>query len=230
MRLGCTSTWVAVMMFLSVVWFLSIATEAQLTDITQTPNAENAGIQKSLGQQIGTDRGDVMTPDSSLFIIRRDPFRSIRRGRQVFQRKFTVAQAFGPRLNDCGGVRWGNGAAGAGSRCAIGVGRCACCDAGRHGPRRLVGPDRTPHVSWPSRRVAVGTRSPRAWSIIWSSTSSTTLSPGPSAKLGRHGLAVAQSERLLSSVVDGGAAVKKRGYSDPGRVREDLANEEALAP
>ena len=56
MRLRCTSTWVAVMMFLSVVWFLSIATEAQLTDITQTPNAENAGVQKSLGEQIGTDQ------------------------------------------------------------------------------------------------------------------------------------------------------------------------------
>jgi hypothetical protein len=41
-----------------------------------------------------------MTPDSSLFIIRRDPFRSIRRGRQVFQRKFTVAQGSGPRLSD----------------------------------------------------------------------------------------------------------------------------------
>jgi hypothetical protein len=100
MRLGCTSAWVAVMMCLSVAWFPSIATEAQLTDITQTPNAENAGIQKSLGEQIGTDRGDLMTPDSSLFIIRRDAFHSIRRGRQVFQRKFTVAQGFGLRLND----------------------------------------------------------------------------------------------------------------------------------
>jgi hypothetical protein len=41
---------------------------------------------------------------------------------------------------------------------------------------------------------------------------------------------VAQSERLLSAVVNGGAVVKNRGESDPGRVREDLANEEALAP
>ena len=30
----------------------------------------------------------------------RDPFRSIRRGRQLFQRKFTVAQGLGPRTND----------------------------------------------------------------------------------------------------------------------------------
>ena len=48
--------------------------------------------------------------------------------------------------------------------------------------------------------------------------------------LGRGGEEQAQSERPLSSVVDGGAVVKKRGYSDPGRVREDLANGEALAP
>ena len=41
-----------------------------------------------------------MTPNSSLFIIARDPFRAIRRGRQLFQRKFTVAQGFGPRVND----------------------------------------------------------------------------------------------------------------------------------
>jgi hypothetical protein len=32
--------------------------------------------------------------------IQRDPFRAIRRGRQLFQRKFTVAQGFGPRLGD----------------------------------------------------------------------------------------------------------------------------------
>jgi mono/diheme cytochrome c family protein len=41
-----------------------------------------------------------MTPDSSIFIIQRDPFRAIRRGRQLFQRKFTVAQGVGPRVDD----------------------------------------------------------------------------------------------------------------------------------
>lgn len=68
------------------------AAHAQLTDLTQTPNAENAGIVKSLSQQIGTGVGNVNTPGSSLFIIKRDPARSIRRGRQLFQRKFTVGQ------------------------------------------------------------------------------------------------------------------------------------------
>jgi hypothetical protein len=70
---------------------------AQLADVTQTPNAEGAGIQKSLAAQVGAGRGDVFTPDSSLFLIARDPFRSVRRGRQLFQRKFTSLQGLGPR-------------------------------------------------------------------------------------------------------------------------------------
>jgi hypothetical protein len=39
-------------------------------------------------------------PDPSLYIIQRDPFRSIRRGRQLFQRKVTIAQGAGPRSRD----------------------------------------------------------------------------------------------------------------------------------
>jgi len=41
-----------------------------------------------------------MTPGSSLSIIERDPFRAVRRGRQIFQRKFTKEQGQGPRVND----------------------------------------------------------------------------------------------------------------------------------
>ncbi|MBC7932039.1 MAG: thiol oxidoreductase-like protein [Rubrivivax sp.] len=73
---------------------------AQLPDKTVTPNAVGEGINKSYADQIGAGRGDVMTPGSSLFIIGRDPFRSIRRGRQVFQRKFTRAQGIGPLFGD----------------------------------------------------------------------------------------------------------------------------------
>jgi cytochrome c553 len=82
------------------VLLLASPASAQLTDVTQTPNIENEGIHKSLSQQIGAGRGDALTPDSSLYIIRRDPFRSIRRGRQLFQRKFTIAQGAGPRSRD----------------------------------------------------------------------------------------------------------------------------------
>jgi len=74
--------------------------QAQLTDLTQTPNIEKAGITKSLQQQIGAGVGDALTPGSSTFIIKRDPARSVRRGRQLFQRKFTDAQGVGPRTAD----------------------------------------------------------------------------------------------------------------------------------
>ncbi|HKA22973.1 MAG TPA: hypothetical protein VKN18_32190, partial [Blastocatellia bacterium] len=68
---------------------------AQLVDKNKAPNLAQEGINKTLAQQIGTGRGDWMTPDSSSFIIARDPFRSIRRGRQLFQRKFTRAEGQG---------------------------------------------------------------------------------------------------------------------------------------
>ena len=73
---------------------------AQLTDVTQTPNTVGAGIQKSFVQQVGPGRGNWVTPESSSFLIARDPFRSIVRGRQIFQRKFTDSQGLGPRLQD----------------------------------------------------------------------------------------------------------------------------------
>lgn len=73
---------------------------AQLSDLTQTPNAANVGIVKSFAQQVGEGRGDVNTPGSSIFIIKRDPARAIRRGRQIFQRKFRLAEGFGPRTFD----------------------------------------------------------------------------------------------------------------------------------
>ena len=49
---------------------------AQMTDRTQNPNVANFGIAKSLTQEVGAGAGDWITPDSSSFIIARDPFRS----------------------------------------------------------------------------------------------------------------------------------------------------------
>jgi hypothetical protein len=78
---------------LAVVATLVTATAlAQLPDKTRTPNVANEGINKSLTEQIGAGRGSLTTPGSSLFIINRDPFRAIRRGRQIFQRKFVRSQ------------------------------------------------------------------------------------------------------------------------------------------
>src|SRR5688572_3412006 len=79
---------------------LTSAADAQLVDRTLTPNPANEGIAKSLAQQIGAGRGNHNTVNSSIFIIKRDPARSVRRGRQLFQRKFSVFQGFGPRTND----------------------------------------------------------------------------------------------------------------------------------
>ncbi len=110
---------------------LPFHTAAQETDITQAPNSLNAGIQKSLEEQIGNGRGDVDTQGSSLYIMNRDPFRSIRRGRNIFQRKFTVAQGFGPRTGDGRGDIETEGSIGAGL-----ADSCAAC----HGrPRGSAG-------------------------------------------------------------------------------------------
>jgi len=104
---------------------------AQLNDVTQTPNLANEGIKKSLVDQVGAGRGDVLTPGSSLYLIKRDPARSIARGRQLFQRKFTMAQGFGPRTGDGVGDIMTDGSLGAGL-----VDSCAGC----HGrPRGSAG-------------------------------------------------------------------------------------------
>jgi hypothetical protein len=118
-------------MTVTVLLLLGAPAQAQLTDQTQTPNTERAGIFKSLQQQIGAGSGNAMTPDSSTYIIMRDPARSIRRGRQLFQRKFTLAQGFGPRTGDgIGDIH---------STAAIGAGLIDSC-AGCHGrPRGAAG-------------------------------------------------------------------------------------------
>jgi len=80
---------------------LTTVAKAQLTDATRTtPNVPGGAIAKSLHQQIGNGQGDIFTPGSSYYLIARDPARAIRRGRQLFQRKFTFNQGAGPLVND----------------------------------------------------------------------------------------------------------------------------------
>lgn len=107
------------------------AAYAQLTDLIQTPNPAGSGIAKSFEEQIGAGRGDVMTPGSSIFLIERDPFRSIRRGRQLFQRKFCVSEGNGPRTGD----GWGDIA----SDPSIGAGLSDSCAACHGRPRGAAG-------------------------------------------------------------------------------------------
>ena len=110
-------------MFLLIV--CAGTSSAQLIDQTLAPNTAQAGIAKSLQDEIGVGRGDSYTPGSSIFIINRDPFRSIRRGRQLFQRKFTRVQGQGPNEGDCAGDIETNDAIGAGlsDSCALCHGR-----------------------------------------------------------------------------------------------------------
>jgi hypothetical protein len=86
---------------LVTVGLLTVAVAGGPTiDNTQALNPINAGISKSLLQEIGAGRGDINTAASSLYIIKRDPFRSVRRGRQLFQRKFTRTEGQGPGVQD----------------------------------------------------------------------------------------------------------------------------------
>ena len=104
---------------------------AQLVDRTLAPNKSGDGIALSLEEQIGPGRGDWFLEDSSSFIINRDPFRGIRRGRQLFQRKFTFARGVGPITGDGAGDVETNRAIGAGL-----ADSCAAC----HGrPRGAAG-------------------------------------------------------------------------------------------
>jgi len=101
-----------------------------MIDNTQATNTAGAGINKSLTDEVGAGRGSVMMPGSALYIINRDPFRSIRRGRQLFQRKFTQAQGVGPNEND--------GTGDLNTDIAIGAGLSDSC-SGCHGRPRGSG-------------------------------------------------------------------------------------------
>ena len=117
--------------FLGAFIWMTAPIRAQLPDRTHNPNTAGEGINKSLSQQIGAGRGDRMTPNSSSFIIARDPFRAIRRGRQIFQRKFLRSQGQGPLSQDAVGAIETNLAIGAGL-----ADSCASC----HGrPRGSAG-------------------------------------------------------------------------------------------
>jgi hypothetical protein len=104
---------------------------AQMIDRNKAPNAANEGIRKTLAEQIGAGRGNVNVPRSSSFLIARDPFRSIRRGRQLFQRKFTRAEGLGPLTGD--------GSGDINTTLIIGAGLADSCAACHGRPRGAAG-------------------------------------------------------------------------------------------
>jgi hypothetical protein len=88
-------------------FLFSVTLAAQLIDNNKAPNAANGGIARALlfgpyptqifEGRLGSD------PNTSLNVIRFDPFRAIRRGRQLFQRKFTRDEGQGPLTGDGSG-------------------------------------------------------------------------------------------------------------------------------
>jgi mono/diheme cytochrome c family protein len=79
----------------------------------------------------GAGRGNVNAVGSFAYIIARDPFRSIRRGRQLFQRKFTNLQGQGPNEKD--------GVGDIGVDKAIGAGLSDSCASCHGRPRGSAG-------------------------------------------------------------------------------------------
>jgi len=131
MNFNNRSKLVAIFIWALGLTMLTVPALAQLIDKTKAPNLSDEGINKSFAQQVGTGRGDWMTPDSSSFIIARDPFRSIRRGRQLFQRKFSRSEGQGPVTGD--------GFGDVNTNLAIGAGLADSCAACHGRPRGAAG-------------------------------------------------------------------------------------------
>ncbi len=76
---------------------------AQEVDQVSGPNIVGVGAAKGIVQQLGAGAGNEDAFGSSRYIIARDPARAIRRGRNLFQRKFKHSEGQGPRTNDGNG-------------------------------------------------------------------------------------------------------------------------------
>jgi hypothetical protein len=107
----------------------------QLIDRNKAPNTVGEGISRPLigspyPSQVGEGRsGEDWNASSNVIAL--DPFRAIRRGRQLFQRKFTRLEGVGPITGDGSGNIDGDGSIGAGL-----ADSCAAC----HGrPRGAAG-------------------------------------------------------------------------------------------
>jgi hypothetical protein len=120
-----------VCMLTGLVLVIPDVAPAQLIDRTKAPNAAGEGINKSLSEQMGVGRGDVLTPNSSIYIIQRDPFRAISRGQKLFQRKWSREEGQGPAVGD--------GRGDVNTVLAIGAGLADSCAACHGRPRGAAG-------------------------------------------------------------------------------------------
>ena len=134
---------------LAATFLFSGQARSQLLDQSQVDlngevQGQGAVIAKSLDQQIGAGHGDIYTWASSQYLIARDPARSIRRGRQLFQRKFSQQEGLGPRLSsDSSGDITATRALGAGL-----TDSCAACHGRPRGAAGFGGDVATRTVAW----------------------------------------------------------------------------------
>src|SRR6185436_17166962 len=86
----------------AVVGILTSAAGASAQEVDQVsaPNQVNVGAAKGIVHQIGDGPGNANTFPTARYIIALDPARAIRRGRNLFQRKFKHSEGQGPRTND----------------------------------------------------------------------------------------------------------------------------------
>lgn len=108
---------------------------AQLIDRNRAPNTASEGIARPLiGIPYPSQIGDGRTgadPNASLNVIAFDPFRAIRRGRQLFQRKFSRGEGQG--------AIFGDGFGNIDADLAIGAGLADSCAACHGRPRGAAG-------------------------------------------------------------------------------------------
>ena len=120
---------------LAFAGYLSATVFAQLVDRTKAHSTINEGIARPLiGGDYPSEIGDGRSgpdPNASLNVIAFDPFRAIRRGRQLFQRKFTRAEGSGPGFGD--------GSGDIDTDLAIGAGLTDSCAACHGRPRGAAG-------------------------------------------------------------------------------------------
>jgi hypothetical protein len=190
---------------------LATPAAAQTIDKNQAPNAADAGISKTYVQEIGAGRGDLYTLDSSMFIIKRDPFRAIRRGRQLFQRKFTKAQGVGSLTGDGAGDISADQSIGAGLSDS-----CALCHglprgAAGHGGQIAIRPDsrNAPHL------FGLGLLEMLGDEITFDLRTIAQNARRAAAASGRN-----QTERLVSKGIDYGAVTARpNGMVDTSNVQ-----------
>jgi hypothetical protein len=132
--------------------------ECKLIDQAGLIDAPGSCIEKTLAEQVGIGQGDINTPGSSSYLIKRDPARAIRRGRQLFQRKFSSYEGLGPRvsLNSTGDIfetrRLGAGLSVAAPRAT--AGRAAAPASGATARRFPTAATRRTCSAWGSSRCS----------------------------------------------------------------------------